>query len=201
MGLSGFRLDHKFSSCPAKSNGGRKPKPSGTGLIPEPFGKIDEVGGSIRETEPSHKVVGMMKYTFLRFLLVGMINTIIGLSVMFLCLKGFHCSYWFSTFSGNVTGLLVSFFLNRRFTFQSQIGTGTGILKFFLMAGVSYLFSFYVGLEFSERVARGFPVFRNYTREMGILTGSGLYSGLNFWGQKYFVFQQGRIKGAKRFGD
>ena len=61
-----------------------------------------------------------MNFQFVRFLMVGVANTIVGLSVMYLLLHLAGLSYWTSTFLGNSVGAVVSFFLNRSFTFRSQ---------------------------------------------------------------------------------
>ncbi|MDP4103968.1 MAG: GtrA family protein [Bacillota bacterium] len=48
-----------------------------------------------------------MNHSFVRFLLVGVVNTIVGLSSMYLFLHGFSFSYWVSTFLGYVIGACV----------------------------------------------------------------------------------------------
>ena len=57
--------------------------------------------------------------TFLRFLLVGVINTVVGTAVMFGMYNGLHCSYWVSSAANYVVGSLVSYFLNKHFTFHN----------------------------------------------------------------------------------
>src|SRR4051812_45522454 len=86
--------------------------------------------------------------SFFRFLLVGLLNTIIGLSLMFFFLKFFHMSYWLSTFIGNSIGAAVSYFLNRSFTFNSNIAAKIGIPKFVAVILFSYVFSYSISLSF-----------------------------------------------------
>jgi hypothetical protein len=58
--------------------------------------------------------------TFWKFILVGIINTLVGTGVMFALYNLLHQSYWFSSAANYVTGSIVSFFLNKYFTFQNS---------------------------------------------------------------------------------
>ena len=75
-----------------------------------------------------------MKQPFLRFLLVGVANTIVGyLAILgFQFLVGLHAMV--ANALGYVTGISVSYLLNRRYTFQSQ-GSHYRDLPRFLAAG------------------------------------------------------------------
>ena len=56
----------------------------------------------------------------LRFLLVGVVNTLIGAGLMFLLYNVANCSYWLSSAVNYVVGGIVSFFLNKYFTFENK---------------------------------------------------------------------------------
>ena len=62
--------------------------------------------------------------TVLKFLLVGVVNTLIGTGTMFLLYNLAHCSYWVSSAANYVVGGIVSFFLNKYFTFRIRHGNG-----------------------------------------------------------------------------
>jgi putative flippase GtrA len=128
---------------------------------------------------------------FTRFLLVGVVNTLTGLSIIFVLLNVFGFSYWISTFVGNCVGALVSYLLNRTFTFGSQIDFTKGVPRFITVILVCY----FVSYSLSEFVADG--VFHLYgtvpfinENEFAILLGSGFYSISNFFGQRNFVFKK-----------
>ncbi|MFY4777349.1 GtrA family protein [Metabacillus sp. RGM 3146] len=127
---------------------------------------------------------------FLRFLLVGFINTLVGLSTVFLLMTVFHLSYWISTFVGNTVGGAVSFLLNRSFTFDSQTSFKKSIPRFFIVVLICYFVSFSGG----EYAAYWFNHLIEYTHLMAqdvaaVLLGTSLYTLLNFLGQKYLVFR------------
>ena len=71
-----------------------------------------------------------------KFLLVGVGNTLLSLFLMFL-LEGL--GYWPSTAIAYVAGAVMSFFLNRRFTFHSQEKLGRSAVKFAVNVAVCYV--------------------------------------------------------------
>jgi putative flippase GtrA len=107
---------------------------------------------------------------------------------MYVLLHIFH-HYWAATFLGNAAGAVVSYALNRIFTFKSGVHLSTSILRFILVIGVCYGLSYYIGLQFSSWLLHQLPAaVRPFKKDVGILIGTGLYTLLNYTGQKYFVF-------------
>ena len=62
----------------------------------------------------------MLDITFWKFVLVGSVNTLVGTGVMFAAYNLLHLSYWVSSASNYVVGSIVSYFLNKYFTFQNK---------------------------------------------------------------------------------
>ncbi len=127
--------------------------------------------------------------SFFRFILVGVVNTLVGLSIIFTLLQVLGLPYFLSTFIGNSIGALVSFQLNKTFTFQSNKPVHRSAPLFILVVVVSY-FSAY---SFSDYVADGigsfqFNLFSISNENIAVLLGTGLYTVFNYLGQKYFVF-------------
>jgi putative flippase GtrA len=132
-----------------------------------------------------------MNHSFVRFLLVGVVNTIVGLSSMYLFLHGFSFSYWVSTFLGNVIGACVSYILNRSFTFKSNAAVGTSMLRFAIVILICYFISYYLG----EKIAlflfsRISFLGTKYAQDAAVLFGTGIYTITNYLGQRLFVFKQ-----------
>jgi putative flippase GtrA len=126
--------------------------------------------------------------SFIKFLMVGVLNTCIGLTVTYLALEGLHLNYWVSTGLGNGCGAVMSFFLNRRFTFQSKISFLRGSSRFFLVVLTCYYSSYQLGLLLSGWLLGGFGVPPNVQIVVAVLLGSALYTLTNFFGQRWFVF-------------
>lgn len=66
------------------------------------------------------KIQQLLDLTFWKFVLVGIINTVVGTTVMFVAYNALHFSYWVSSASNYIIGSIVSYFLNKYFTFQNK---------------------------------------------------------------------------------
>lgn len=132
-----------------------------------------------------------MKFTFVRFLMVGLINTMVGLSVMYLLLHGFGLSYWISTFLGNSVGACISFFLNRRFTFKSDVSVLTGLFRFITVILISYFISYSLGESLVQSLLNNNVTFISKGKtDLAVLISTFLYTLLNYLSQKLFVFHK-----------
>ena len=125
--------------------------------------------------------------SFFRFILVGIINTMVGLSVIVLLLNGLGFSYWSATFIGNVCGAAVSFMLNRTFTFKSAVPLSKGIPSFVFILFISYLLAYSIS-EQIVRIVSGYVLLPISKENVAVLLGMGLYTFINYFGQKYIVF-------------
>ncbi|MHC0039156.1 GtrA family protein [Pseudoneobacillus sp. C159] len=123
---------------------------------------------------------------FMRFLLVGGINTLTGLSIMFMLLNIVGWSYWLSTFTGNTVGSVVSYFLNRVFTFRSRVRLTKGAPRFISVILICYFGAYFI----SEKVVgmiNWIPL--SFHNDIAVLIGACLYTISNYFGQKYLVFR------------
>lgn len=130
-----------------------------------------------------------MKYTFVRFLMVGVANTIVGLSVMYLFLHLAGFSYWTSTFIGNTVGAIVSFFLNRSFTFRSQSSVSKSMIRFIAVILFCYFISYTIGRDLVEWILSNSHLTSSIKTDIAVLISTGLYTVLNYVCQKLFVFR------------
>ncbi|MBM7691206.1 putative flippase GtrA [Peribacillus deserti] len=126
---------------------------------------------------------------FIRFLLVGIVNTLIGLSSILILMNILGVGYWYSTLAGNAIGAVASFFLNRAFTFKSSVSYGKSAFRFAGVIVICYFLSYSVSGMLAENV-QSMLAFTPGTsaQNTAVLIGSLLYTVLNFMGQKYFVF-------------
>ena len=56
----------------------------------------------------------------LKFILVGVVNTLVGMAIMFGLYNLAHCSYWVSSAANYILTSILSFFLNKYFTFNQM---------------------------------------------------------------------------------
>ncbi|MGE7761359.1 GtrA family protein [Peribacillus sp. NPDC097895] len=130
--------------------------------------------------------------SFIRFLLVGIVNTAVGLSIMLFLMNVFGLSYWVSTFFGNGTGAVTSFLLNRNFTFRSNIDWRRGAARFFCVILICYSAAYSLGQAIAESMEGSVRL--SIQQNVAVLIGTVLYTGLNYMGQKYFVFKKNMLK-------
>lgn len=62
----------------------------------------------------------LLDSTVIKFLMVGVLNTLVGAGTMFLLYNLAGWTYWLSSAANYVVGGIVSFFLNKYFTFQNK---------------------------------------------------------------------------------
>ncbi|UJF34351.1 GtrA family protein [Paenibacillus hexagrammi] len=128
--------------------------------------------------------------SFVRFLLVGVLNTLVGLGSSFAFFNLAHLNYWLSTFAGNTIGAIVSFALNRTFTFRSEVSIKNSWWRFAIVIGCCYGISYGFSWFLAGTASRLLPgVGPTLLHNAAILVGNGLYTIGNYLGHKYFTFR------------
>lgn len=124
----------------------------------------------------------------LKFLLVGIVNTMVGTAVMFVSYNMFHLNYWISSSANYVTGSIVSFILNKKFTFHNEDRSFKVLLKFMLNISVCYLFAYGIAKPLVREMLSGVPV--SVQENAAMMVGMTLFVCFNYIGQRYFAFKR-----------
>ncbi|NCE64999.1 GtrA family protein [Pseudoflavonifractor sp. 524-17] len=124
-----------------------------------------------------------------KFLLVGVGNTLLSMVLMFL-LEGL--GYWPSTAIAYVAGAVMSFFLNRQFTFHSEETMGRSAVKFALNVAVCYVLAYGIAQPLMFILPRPEFLAPVWWERLTKLVGMGLYTVLNYFGQRFFAFRKGK---------
>lgn len=130
--------------------------------------------------------------SFIRFLFVGIVNTLIGLTIIFLLMNGIGLNYWMATSIGNTCGAIISFVLNRNFTFKSNNSLVASGIRFATVIVLSYFCAYGVSDLLWGGVMDESSLFLFTNKEVSVLFGACLYTLLNYYGQKYLVFHRTR---------
>ncbi len=133
------------------------------------------------------KLSKLLDRTFWKFILVGVVNTIFGTGIMFLFYNVFHLNYWISSASNYIFGSILSYFLNRFFTFKSDETKTNTIPKFIVNISLCYLIAYGLAKPIISYVLSSFA--QNIQDNVAMLTGMCLFVGLNYIGQRFFVFK------------
>ena len=133
--------------------------------------------------------------TFFRFIIVGCINTLVGYGVMFglYNLAGLHTwgdrGYWISSAANYVVGSIVSYVLNKHFTFRKREKGAGVVVRFILNITVCYLLAYGLAKPAVNWALGGMGLGEQLQGNLTMLFGSGLFVILNYCGQRFFAFK------------
>ena len=125
--------------------------------------------------------------SMLRFLLVGVVNTLVGAGIMFLLYNLAGCSYWLSSAANYIVGGVVSYFLNKYYTFKNTERSWKQVLRFALNVAVCWLLAYGIAKPLALRLLAGFD--EKLQTNAAMLAGLCLYTALNYLGQRFFAFR------------
>ena len=134
------------------------------------------------------KTQQLLDVTFWKFVLVGIANTLVGTTVMFVAYNALHLSYWISSASNYVIGSIVSYFLNKYFTFQNKEKSVKQVVIFIFNITICYLLAYGFAKPIISWVLsnQSKPVQDN----LSMLAGMGASVVFNYLGQRIFVFKK-----------
>lgn len=134
----------------------------------------------------------MIKNSFskqaIKFVLVGILNTIVGSLIMFGMYNLFGCGYWVSSITNYVLTSILSFFLNKHFTFKNKEKSVVQVLKFALNILICYGLAYGIAKPLIIYILSNQSVM--IKDNISLLVGMCLFTALNFLGQKFFTFNK-----------
>ena len=133
------------------------------------------------------KLLSLFDAKLLRFLIVGVINTLVGSAIMFGLYNLAHCTYWASSAANYVLTSILSFFLNKYFTFQNKEQSLRQVLRFVVNIAVCYGLAYGIAKPLCRALLAGASV--SVRDNVSMLVGMVLFTGLNYLGQRFFAFK------------
>lgn len=124
---------------------------------------------------------------FIIFLLVGVVNTLLSAVLMFLLED---IGYWLSTSIAYIAGAVVSFFLNRYVTFKSEEDFLKSAVKFAINVAVCYIIAYSLAQPIAGFILRYTPISMIWQERIIKIFGMGLYTIINYFGQRFFAFNK-----------
>ena len=125
--------------------------------------------------------------TFSKFVMVGVVNTIVGTSIMFVFYNVFHLSYWVSSASNYFFGSICSYLLNKHFTFQYHEKGFKSLIRFTINILVCYLLAYGIAKPFIRWIFSGFN--DTIQDNISMALGMCLFVVFNYLGQRFFAFK------------
>ena len=144
----------------------------------------------------AEKLTRFFDSSFFRFLIVGCINTLVGYGIMFglYNLAGLHrwgdLGFWLSSAANYVIGSIVSYFLNKHFTFRNTEKGAKVVGRFILNITVCYLLAYGLAKPVVTWLLSNTGWSQQIQGNLAMLGGSVLFVMLNYLGQRFFAFRK-----------
>lgn len=138
----------------------------------------------------------LLDSSFIRFLIVGVLNTLVGTAVMFglYNVVGLHkwgqVGYWLSTIGNYTVGSVVSFFLNKHFTFKNKEKGKAVVIRFVINIAVCMTLAYGIAQKCVELALAETFLSEQLQGNIAMLVGMGLFVLLNYFGQRFFAFRK-----------
>ena len=133
------------------------------------------------------RLSSLIDKTLLKFIIVGVVNTLFGTAVMFIAYNLFHWSYWVSSALNYILGSILSFFLNKSYTFGQKGINGQMVFRFIVNIAICYLIAYGVAKPAARWAFSGLN--QVWQDNIAMCVGMCLFVGLNYIGQRFYVFR------------
>jgi putative flippase GtrA len=135
-----------------------------------------------------NKIALFTDKTFMKFVMVGVVNTIVGTTIMFVFYNVFHFGYWTSSAANYFFGSICSYLLNKHFTFQYHERGWWSLLRFTVNILVCYLLAYGMAKPIINWLLTGFS--KSIRENISMALGMCLFVVFNYLGQRFFAFRK-----------
>ena len=127
---------------------------------------------------------------FIRFAMVGVINTLVGAAIMFGAHNLFGVSTEISKILNYTLTSVMSFFLNKHFTFRNKGNMWPQIVRFALVIIACYLIADFLEIQIMTRLL--IVQSEKWHNNLSMLVHMLIFIALNYTGQRFFAFREKR---------
>lgn len=125
-----------------------------------------------------------------RFIVVGIMNTIIGMAAMFIAYNVFHLGYWISSACDYIIGSIFSYYANKYFTFKSEKKSMAEVIRFAINIVICYFVAYGVAKPMMNLCLGSMKLSVSIFEQLSMILGMCIFIVLNYFGQKLFVFKK-----------
>lgn len=125
--------------------------------------------------------------TFIKFAAVGVINTLFGTAIMFGLYNLAGASYWVSSAANYILASILSYILNKRFTFRHEGEVVQSGVRFAINIAVCYFAAYGLAKPFAMVLLE--DAGKSIQENTAMLIGMCIFVVINYLGQKLFVFR------------
>ena len=124
----------------------------------------------------------------IKFIIVGIINTLFGSGLMFVLYNCFSVNYYISSFCNYFFGSILSYFLNKYFTFNYKKRNFKTVVKFALNILICYLIAYGAVREIIKMILVGKDI--KVIDNISMFGGMFAFVALNYFSQRFLVFKE-----------
>lgn len=126
----------------------------------------------------------------LKFILVGVLNTLLSAALMFGLYHLLHFGYWGSSAVSYLLGSVLSFILNKTFTFGNRDSVLKTALRFAVNAAVCYVIAYGAAKPLVLWALSETALSEQLLEQIAMLAGMCFFTALNYVGQRFFAFRE-----------
>ena len=134
------------------------------------------------------KLLALVDEKMWKFLLVGAVNTLVGYGIMFGLYNLAHVGYWLSSAANYILTSILSYFLNKHFTFKNTEKGWKPALRFAVNIAVCYGLAYGLAEPLVRWLLSGAT--QSLRENVAMLVGSCFFVGFNYLGQRFFAFRE-----------
>lgn len=133
---------------------------------------------------------------FWKFILVGLINTVVGMGLQFVLFNLLRWNEFVCSAIGYTVGSIVSYFLNKYFTFKFKGKGWRPVTRFALNIVLCYGIAYGIAIPAVKWICLHYSLtLFNWSQETfagnaSLAVGACLFVALNYCGQRYFSFRE-----------
>lgn len=144
----------------------------------------------------------------LKFLIVGVANTAVGMSIMLLLdfifnstvpdfaaklvfvlgTTNYTAAYIISSAVNYIVGGILSYFLNKYWSFGNKEKSKLIVVKFIVTVVLCYAIAYLGAKPLMELALKNTDMANRWKEFIALIVGAGLYTVLNYFGQRFFAF-------------
>lgn len=123
-----------------------------------------------------------------RFLLVGVINTLVGTAIMYTLYNLAGIGYWLSSAANYILTSILSYFLNKHFTFRATERGWRPVARFAINIAVCWLLAYGIAQPLTRWALSAATV--TLRENVAMAVGMVFFTGFNYLGQRLFAFRR-----------
>ncbi|MEA4897073.1 GtrA family protein [Bacillota bacterium Meth-B3] len=124
------------------------------------------------------------------FILIGIGNTALSFVIMQGLNRLWGEGYWAPSAIAYVLTSLLSYVLNKRFSFQNADSVASTAWRFALVIGACYLIAHLIARPATNWALRQLPATSASADQIAMAVAQVLFTGLNYLGQRFFAFKK-----------